>query len=219
MRTALVGTELETPPDLDRGGGSPPNLGSGGDGDRRGGQERSYDRYQTLVWVLMVPVIMLFVGLTSSLVVRRGFSTDWVPISLPTILGWNTVILLLSSYTFEKARHAMVAAPFRIFQNWLWVTASLGTGFLIGQWIAWRDLAAQGVFLASNPSSSFFYVLTATHGTHLIGGIAALTYLTIRATRNQFGPTRHSALKATAVYWHFMDALWIYLLFVLIFWR
>jgi cytochrome c oxidase subunit 3 len=162
---------------------------------------------------------MLFVGLTSSLVVRRGFSGDWTPISLPKILGWNAVILLVSSYAFEKARRALEADSFRIFQQWLWVTAVLGTGFLIGQWLAWRELAAQGVFLASNPSSSFFYVLTATHGTHLIGGIAALTYLTIRATRNEFGATRRSALKATAVYWHFMDALWVYLLFVLIFWR
>src|SRR5688572_30494311 len=100
MSTTLVGPELVAPPDLDHGGGPPKNLGPGGDGDRRDGPGKTHDRYQTAVWVLMVPVIMLFVGLTSSLVVRRGFSNDWDPISLPAILGWNTVILLLSSYTF-----------------------------------------------------------------------------------------------------------------------
>ena len=86
MSTTLVGTELEAPPDLDRGGSPPPNFGPGGDGERRDSPERGYDRYQTLVWVLMAPVIMLFVGLTSSLVVRRGFSNDWTPILLPKIL-------------------------------------------------------------------------------------------------------------------------------------
>jgi cytochrome c oxidase subunit 3 len=167
----------------------------------------------------MIPIVMLFAGLTSSLVVRKGISDDWISIQIPTLLWLNTLVLLLSSAALETARRALKRARHDSFRVWLGITAALGTLFLLGQIAAWRELAAQGMFLSSNPSSSFFYVLTASHGAHLIGGMVALTYLTIRVFRNQFGSRRRSALKATAVYWHFMDGLWIYLMALLIFWR
>src|SRR5262249_55975779 len=147
-------------------------------------------------------VVMLFVGLTSSLVVRRGLSDDWVAIRIPPILYANTGVLIASSVALELARRAMRSDPAR-FRKLLWITVALGMIFLAGQVTAWRQLAAQGVFLASNPASSFFYVLTATHGAHLAGGMTALLYLTLRALRDELGPKRQSALRATAVYWHF----------------
>jgi cytochrome c oxidase subunit 3 len=220
MNPTLVDPELETPPELDRGGGGGfADRGSDGGGDGRHDPAPSFDTYQTVVWVLMIPIVMLFVGLTSSLVVRKGISDDWISIQIPKLLWLNTLVLFLSSAALEIARRALKRNNHDSFRVWLWITAALGTLFLLGQIAAWRQLAAQGVFLSSNPSSSFFYVLTASHGAHLIGGMAALIYLTIRVFRNQFGARRRSALKATAVYWHFMDGLWIYLMALLIFWR
>jgi cytochrome c oxidase subunit 3 len=219
MNPTLVDTELETPPELDRGGGGFADRGSDGGGDGRRDPPPPFDTYQTVVWVLMIPIVMLFAGLTSSLVVRKGISDDWISIQIPTLLWLNTLVLLLSSAALETARRALKRARHDSFRVWLGITAALGTLFLLGQIAAWRELAAQGMFLSSNPSSSFFYVLTASHGAHLIGGMVALTYLTIRVFRNQFGSRRRSALKATAVYWHFMDGLWIYLMALLIFWR
>lgn len=218
MSTTLVRTELEAPPDLHHGG--PPFEDRDGGGDEGGGGEtRRYDRYQTAVWVLFIPIVMLFVGLTSAMVVRKGLSDDWVPIEVPRILFLNTFVLLASSVTIERARRTFTPPIDERFKTWLWWTAALGVMFVAGQLAAWRQLASQGVYLATNPSSAFFYILTATHGIHLVGGMVALTYLALRMLRGEFGPNRRSALKATAVYWHFMDALWIYLVFLLIFWR
>ena len=217
MNSTLVGPELETPPDLDRGGGGFADRGSGGGG--RGPDPARFDTYQTVVWVLMIPIVMLFVGLTSSLIVRKGVSDDWISIEIPRILWLNTLVLLASSVALEIARRALNRGNEDSFRVWLWVTAAMGTLFLLGQIEAWRELVAQGAFLSTNPSSSFFYVLTASHGAHLIGGMVALIYLTIRVFKNQFGPRRRSALKATTVYWHFMDGLWIYLIALLILWR
>jgi cytochrome c oxidase subunit 3 len=217
MSPTVTAEELEVPPGSG-GGGSDDDLPIGGGGRGGGSSAPRYDTYQTAVWVLLIPIVMLFVGLTSSLIVRRGLSDDWVPIRIPGILWWNSAILVASSIAFELARRAMGSDPAR-FRARLWVTALLGSLFLAGQVAGWRQLAAQGLFLATNPASSFFYVLTATHGAHLIGGMVALLYLTLRALRNELGVRRQSALRATAVYWHFMDLLWVYLLLLLLFWR
>jgi cytochrome c oxidase subunit 3 len=218
MSPTAVAPEIGAPPQAGEGRGGFDDPGQGdGDGGRHQPAAR-YDPYDTLSWVLLIPVVMLFVGLTSSLVVRRGLSDDWEAIRIPPILFWNTGVLISSSVALELARRAMRSDPAR-FRTRLWITAGLGTVFLAGQVAAWRQLAAQGLFLATNPASSFFYVLTATHGAHLAGGLTALLYLTARALRGELGPRRQSALRATAVYWHFMDLLWVYLLFVLLFWR
>jgi cytochrome c oxidase subunit III len=83
--------------------------------------------------------------------------------------------------------------------------------------LAWRDLAAQGLFLATNPSSAFFYVFTALHALHLLGGLTALGYVLVRLHTSAAWPPA-GALDATLLYWHFMDVLWLYLLVVLALW-
>jgi cytochrome c oxidase subunit 3 len=83
--------------------------------------------------------------------------------------------------------------------------------------VAWRQLAAQGLFLTTNPHSSFFYVLTAVHGAHLLGGVAALALVLVRTWRGRYTAQEHAGVTNCATYWHFMDLLWVYL-FVLLFW-
>ncbi|MGB9403152.1 MAG: cytochrome c oxidase subunit 3, partial [Candidatus Acidiferrales bacterium] len=97
---------------------------------------------------------------------------------------------------------------------WLYVTLALGLIFVFGQYLAWRDIAAQGMFLATSPSSSFFYLLTALHGLHVLGGVAGLIYAAHRLSRN-VASAKTNALAAAAVYWHFMDILWVYLLLII----
>jgi cytochrome c oxidase subunit 3 len=94
----------------------------------------------------------------------------------------------------------------------------LGFLFLAGQYAAWRQLVATGVYLATNPSSSFFYVFTVAHALHLAGGLLALVFITVWAWRLQLGPGRRTAVDVSAFYWHFMDGLWIYLLLLFRFW-
>src|SRR5262245_9880339 len=142
MNSTLVGPELETPPDLDRGGGGFADRGSGGGGRGEPGPAR-FDSYQTVVWVLMIPIVMLFAGLTSSLIVRKGVSDDWISIAIPKILWLNTIVLLASSAALESARRALKRGNNDGFRVWLWITAALGTLFLLGQIAGWRELAAQ----------------------------------------------------------------------------
>jgi cytochrome c oxidase subunit 3 len=157
---------------------------------------------------------MFFMALASAFLVRRGTSNDWIPIHLPPILWVNTIILLGSSATMELARHCLAQSNLSGFRK-LWVlTTALGLLFLIGQLVAWRQLAAQGIFIASNPASSFFYIFTAAHAVHLFGGVAGLFFVSVR----KFEGARISlpaASEITSYYWHFMDALWVFLLALL----
>jgi cytochrome c oxidase subunit 3 len=157
---------------------------------------------------------MFFMALASAFLVRRGTSTDWIPVHLPPILWLNTLILLGSSATLELARRRLARSDIPGFRK-LWIlTTCLGVLFLVGQLVAWRQLAAQGIFIASNPSSSFFYIFTAAHAVHLFGGVGALFFVSLR----KFERARISlpaASEITSYYWHFMDALWVFLLALL----
>ena len=159
-------------------------------------------------------ITMSFVAFTSALFVRQGSGADWSHIALPSILYGNTLALLLSSATLQMARRAFAAAPaieppaVRMGLGWLTATLALGFVFVAGQYEAWRQLAAQGLYLATNPNSSFYYVLTAMHGLHVLAGIIALTLVTGRIVAGR-AAFRKSTLEAAATYWHFMGVLWL----------
>jgi cytochrome c oxidase subunit 3 len=103
------------------------------------------------------------------------------------------------------------------------LTVLLGLGFLLAQVFAWRQLAGQGIYVASHPHSSFFYLLTGAHAVHLVGGLLGLTFLWLRSrrhvTESALLAKRKAATDAVSIYWHFMDALWIYLFLLLFLWR
>jgi cytochrome c oxidase subunit III len=178
---------------------------------------------RTGVWIGIAAIVMSFAAYTSALIVRQGATPDWRHFQLPPVLYLNTLVLLASSVTLERGRRVILReSPWRTAAAsrgpaWLRLTLGLGLLFIGGQVLAWRNLAAQGLFLATNPSSAFFYVFTALHALHLLGGIAALGYVLIRLHRSATWPPR-GALDATALYWHFMDVLWLYLLVVLVLW-
>jgi cytochrome c oxidase subunit 3 len=218
MSPVLTPDALETPPVVDGGGNDihdsgPP--GGGGDWGRGGRQPRRRDPYQIVFWVIAVPVAVFFAGLTASMLARRISSDNWVRVQVPDLALWNTVVLLCSSGCLEAALLAMRRAAGPPVRRWLWTTTVLGTVFLAGQVATWKTLAARGIFVATNAASAFFYLLTASHGAHLLAVLAALVYLSIRASRNEFTPRRQSALRAAALFWHFMDGLWLYVLAVL----
>jgi cytochrome c oxidase subunit 3 len=200
------------------GGGEPPaggDDGGGGDDDRRRRKKSpSPKRYSTAITLGLVSILMFFMALTSAFIVLRRSSELWVAFHLPPILWLNTVILLASSFTLEAARRKLSdsnAAGFR--KLWL-LTTALGLLFVAGQLVAWRQLVAQGVFIASNQASSFFYIFTGAHAIHLLGGVGALLYVSIR----KLDTTRISlstAAEITSYYWHFMDGLWVFLLALL----
>lgn len=180
-------------------------------------------RFRVGAWVLVAGVVMLFTALTSAYIVRSASSNDWRQIALPKVLWLSTALILISSSTMEIARRSLKRESDRAYGRWLMITVALGLAFLGTQLFAWRQLARQGVYLASNPYNSFFYLLTAAHGLHLLGGILGLAYLLVRTTRKRNAAAgelrRIGAADAATIYWHFMDALWIALFFLLFFWK
>lgn len=170
------------------------------------------------IWVFIASICMSFAAFTSALIVRQGAAADWRHITLPSVLFFSTLMLLASSFTLDVARRRIAAymngteKDASVPKLWLYATLGLGLLFVAGQYMAWLQLRSQGLYLATNPNSSFFYVLTAIHALHVMGGLGGL----LRVIR-KFGQStlRRSTLTATSYYWHFMGVLWIYL-FVLL---
>jgi len=168
--------------------------------------------------VLLAASVMLFAAFTSAFFVRRGLGNDWVDTPLPRILWLNTAVLLVSSVAIELARRALRSGRRTAF-NRFWTAGTIsGALFLAGQYIAWQQLNAAGVYIATNPSSSFFFLLTCVHAVHLIGGISALGYNDLQALRLRLGPGKRTAVDVSAYFWHFLDAIWIYLMVLFFFW-
>ena len=247
MSTLAPNLAIKDPRSRDAGGGSPPSYGGGGNGNEGGASNGAFNygerlRRARLALVLgLTAVMMLFVGFTSALLVRKGlpsfdaqtntYSRDWTTIRLPyALLLVNTFILLLSSGTMEFARRAITRraalAPVKSIPGvslgdergfpWLGSTVVLGLGFLAGQLLLWETLRAHDFFVYTSPSSSFTYLLFATHAIHLAGGIIALMYAAVSSwLMRKPVEAQRIVVDVTAWYWHFMALLWIYIVVLL----
>jgi len=187
------------------------------DGNLRAVKDVPVDPSQTAIWVAIGAITMSFAALTSALVVREGAGMDWQHIALPPILFFNTLMLLASSATLEITRRQIancqaIGTPSTAPIKWLFATLGLGLLFVAGQFTAWLQLKAEGLYLATNPNSSFFYVFTGVHAVHVLGGLAGLIYVMSKLRRSIL---RRSTFAATAQYWHFIGLLWLYLLCLL----
>jgi len=200
------------------GGGKPPAGGDGGDdggdGQQRGKPSSRPQRYSTAVVIGIVSISMFFMALASAFIILRRGSDAWATVHLPGLLWVNTLILLSSSFTLERARARLAVADASSFRKLWALTMALGFLFVVGQLVAWRQLVAQGVYIASNQASSFFYIFTGAHAAHLLGGVAALLFVSLRNfEKSQLSVA--SAAEITSYYWHFMDGLWVFLLVLL----
>ena len=220
----------------------PPITGGGDDG--RGGDIPDYGarlRRARLGLICGIATVgMVFISLTSAYIFRRGLPTfqgesnsyvrDWGSIDLPwTLLGINTLILVVSSLTMElarrKAARQAALAPVTSIPGislgdeknlpWLGITVILGFSFLVGQGLAWGELMNRGFFISTNPSSSFAFLLTIAHAVHLGGGMIALVWAASASLLHRPVEARRIAVDITAWYWHFMAVLWIYIFLLL----
>ncbi|MDR7482532.1 MAG: cytochrome c oxidase subunit 3 [Armatimonadota bacterium] len=196
-------------------GGPPPRGPAGGEGPGRGPGDGAWTLQPAgvVTWLLVGVVTILFASFTSTYLARRALA-DWRPLAMPPVLWVNTAVLLASSAALEVARRAAVRGRAGTARRATAAAALLGTAFLLGQMAAWRALVAAGVYLATSPHSDFFYLLTGTHALHLAGGVGALAYAWWRAGQAR---AQAAVLGPVAVYWHFVDALWLYLV-VMLFW-
>ncbi len=209
-----LATPVTVPPDADLGFGNGGGvLGGGGNGGRGEPRPDPFTAQLGLMGLLGT-VTMLFAGFTSAYLVRRA-GVSWETFSMPVLLWFNTVVLMASSATLEGARAALGRLSPGAVRSWLLATNVLGLGFVVGQLLAWRQLAQQGIFVPSSPHSSFFYILTGVHGLHLCGGILALLYVLYWARRASWRTALPTKFSVCAIYWHFVTGLWLYLLLLL----
>jgi cytochrome c oxidase subunit 3 len=216
-----MATTIHEPPKLERlpshGGGNWRNL-SPATADPRRVKDSSPPPASTGIWVGLAAITMTFAAFTSALIVRQGGSTDWHHFTLPPVLYLNSLIIIASSITLDIARKRITAfmtaskTQAGASASWLYITLFLGLLFVAGQTYAWLQLKSQGFGLATNVSYSFFYVLTVAHALHVLGGLGGLVRVIAKLNH---ATLKRSTLSATSLYWHFMGALWLYLLLLL----
>lgn len=230
-------------PPVDRrptgGGGGDENWDSRPSG-RRGPREQLI-RFRLAMFSGLAGDFVFFAVLVSAFFVRPtsghisaadAFISDWHPLMAPPILWINTAILLLSTLTMEIARRQLFH-EIDIMEEWLglgrpavrraapWLIATIGLGilFLAGQWIAWTQLARQGLFFSSNPNSHFFYLVTGTHAFHLFLGLGVLVFALVAMFRFRKVELRQIAVDCAAWYWHAMGLFWLFLFVLIVFFQ
>jgi cytochrome c oxidase subunit III len=167
------------------------------------------------VWLFVGAVILIFAAFTSTFLTRR-LQDDWRVGPLPPLLWVTTGVLLASSATLEWSRSAARRSHPRVARTAVTLTAVLGAAFLTGQVVVWRELMANGVGMAASAHSAFFYLLTITHGLHVAAGVLALVYAAFKV-RGVVDDAVSGVLAPVAIYWHFVDVLWLYV-FAILFW-
>lgn len=202
---------LERPRSVREPGGP---LGSGPDGGGGDAAVPSTTPARIAVWLLVSAITILFAAFTSTYLARRD-EADWRVGPLPGVLWISTAVILASSLSMEWARRRGRRGDAEQLRAGLLVTTGLGLGFLAAQLAAWRHLVAAGVYLATNPHSSFFYLLTGAHGFHLAGGIGGLLYALRRIAALPTSAEALDVVDPVATYWHFLAGLWVYLFVIL----
>lgn len=165
------------------------------------------------LWVGMGSIVMMFAGLTSAYVVKKNQSS-WLEFDLPQIFWYSTAVILLSSVTIQLAIKAFKAGIMGRYRSLITVTAILGILFMGMQWAGFMNLEARDIALTgpkSNSAASFLFVITSFHLVHVLGGVIALLVIFFRAYSAKLKNSNSMPIELAAIYWHFVDVLWIYL--------
>ena len=169
-----------------------------------------------ILWLFIVSILMLFASFTSAYLVRRA-EGNWLEFTVPVVFGYSTVVLVLSSLTMHWAYLAAKKDNFTALRIAISVTFALGMVFLYMQFQGWVELVENNVFFVGNPAGSFIYVFTGMHAFHLISGLVILVFALVAAFRLRIHAKSLEQVQVASTYWHFLDVLWIYLYFFLLY--
>jgi cytochrome c oxidase subunit III len=167
--------------------------------------------------VFLAVVGSLFALFISAYSMRMNM-VDWRTLPVPALLWFNTGVLVLSSVALQWAHMAARRDDIDGVSVGLCVGGAFAVTFLVGQFLAWRQLSGAGYFLASNPANSFFYLITAVHGLHLMGGLVALGRTTAKVLRGADATQIRLSVELCTIYWHFLLVVWLVLLGLLTGW-
>ncbi|NEW79633.1 MAG: heme-copper oxidase subunit III [Gelidibacter sp.] len=166
-----------------------------------------------MLWVSMVSMTMMFAGLTSAYVVSRK-RADWVSFDLPQAFYISTLLIVLSSITFMLAKYFIKKDNRSLTSSFLLSTLFLGIGFIFFQFEGFNELLQSGLFFAGEQStvkSSFIYGITIAHLAHVAAGIVVLFVVIFNHFNKKYSANDTLGLELGAIFWHFVDILWIYL--------
>lgn len=163
-----------------------------------------------LLWLGIVSTTMIFAAFTSAYIVRQA-QGNWVFFDMPVAFFISTAIILLSSTTMFYATSGAKKNNSKQTSTGLKLTIILGFGFAISQYLGWSSLVDQNVFLVGNPSGSFFYIISGVHLLHVFGGIIVLLFSLNSNAKGLYTASNRIGLQLSSIYWHFLDALWVYL--------
>ncbi len=141
---------------------------------------------------------------------------DWRPLTEPNVLWLNTALLVLASVAYHWTRSQAVKGNLSGLKIGLVLSGTLSILFLAGQYSAWGDLNESGYYLTSNPANAFFYLLTAVHGIHLLGGLYVWARSTVSAWRGGDAAALRLSVELCTVYWHFLLFVWLVLFALLL---
>ena len=169
-----------------------------------------------ILWLFIVSIVMLFASFTSAYLVRRA-EGNWLEFTVPAVFGYSTVVLLVSSLTMHWAYLAAKKDNFNALRIAISITFALGMVFLYMQFQGWVELVQNNVYFVGNPAGSFIYVFTGMHGFHLLSGLIVLVFALVAAFRLRIHAKSLEQVQIASTYWHFLDALWLYLYFFLLY--
>ncbi len=170
------------------------------------------------MWLFIGSVVMLFASLTSAYIVRQA-EGNWLYFDLPRILTVSTIVIVLSSVTMQWAYWSAKKDNFQLVKILVSITTILGVAFLVLQFLGWKDLVTNQIYLVGNPSGSFLYVITGLHGAHIISAIIFLLIVLVSAFRFQVHSKNLLQIEMCVTYWHFLGGLWLYLFVFLLLYR
>ncbi|HET6978514.1 MAG TPA: cytochrome c oxidase subunit 3 [Pyrinomonadaceae bacterium] len=220
MATMVTSTKKVTSKGIGSGGKFPGPNGKkpGGNGFHGGGNRpKRPTSYRLTMWMVLAAIIMMFGALSAAYVMVS--EEERKPVPMPRMFFVSTALILVSSVTFQRAKRSLQQDRPGAYLRWLLATLGLGISFLVSQLVGWRELARAGVYFSGHPRSTFFYLATALHGGHLLGGIGLVLYLVIRRVRPlwQLHAEKNTAwTRVVGLYWHAMDGIWIWLFALLL---
>lgn len=166
--------------------------------------------YKFNMWVALGSIVMLFAGFTSAYIVMRG-DGGWQSFALPHIFWFSTLVILASSLTMHLSLKNFRERNMGSYKNLITLTAVLGVVFLVSQTLGFMNLYSKGIKLTWNVSAGLLFVITGMHMLHVLGGVIALLIIFARAYRKSIRTYSAVPVEIVSTYWHFVDALWIYL--------
>ena len=217
-------------------GGS--NSGNGGGGKNPGGggsdkpdentpfesEQFIPNKSRILTAFLLLVVMMTFGGLMAAyIVIATNNVAEWRPFDLPVQVWISTALIFISSLVYHFGKMAVDRNDQPSAKKWFVGTTVLGAAFISSQLLAWIALSTRGLYMRGNPYAGFFYILTAVHAVHVLGGIAALGSILLRSLNPTGRPDeiakRRIMAQVVGWYWHFMGVLWLVLFVLLGFWK